>query len=355
MELTIPKVMDRPIICFVTDGGWEPWTGRDIETKGMGGSETWIIETARAFSDKNYHVVVFCKTDRPQFYEQVGYNPVEMFPGFIGSTMVEHLIVSRYTEYVPLGIHGHAKNVHVIFHDNIAPHLIIPVHPKVRCLWGLTDWHSKQIQRAFPQFPVNYVNYGIDPDRFHKKECKPRNFIYSSFPNRGLIILLTMWPKIQEMFPDATLSVYCNLDHQWVNEVAPDQMRSIKTMIHLPGVTNYGWVSKQELAEAWKTADYWFYPCIFEETFCLTALEAAISRTCVITNGLAALSETAKHGVTVDGDPYSTGWQQRCLEKLKNIMSSPNLKETLIERNYQWALEKTWKHQTENFNLKYKN
>ncbi len=37
------------------------------------------------------------------------------------------------------------------------------------------------------------------------------------------------------------------------------------------------------LEDAWKTADIWFYPCTFMETFCLTALEAAKSKTFVIT------------------------------------------------------------------------
>ena len=50
----------------------------------------------------------------------------------------------------------------------------------------------------------------------------------------------------------------------------------------------YGWVSKKVLSEAWTTSDIWFYPCTFMETFCLTALEAAITKTLVITNNLAA-------------------------------------------------------------------
>ena len=322
-----PKRLDKPIFCIVTDGGWEPWTGSDIETKGLGGSETWVISMAKHISRSDkYHVVVFCKTNKPEFYEKVGYNPIEMFHEFIATTEVEYLIVSRFTEYIPVAIHGYAKNIGVIFHDNLSPELIIPVHEKIKCLWGLTQWHAGCIKNIFPQFKVNYINYGIDSSKFHENPKIKNSFIYSSFPNRGLIVLLKMWPKIVKRYPDSTLHIYCNLEQEWVNQVSPDMMKEIKVLLRInkTGVTVHGWVSKSELAKAWTTAEYWLYPCIFEETFCLTALEAAISKTHVITNGLAALSETAKYGHTVPGNPLTPEWQSDCLTILFEIMKNGN-------------------------------
>jgi len=161
-----------------------------------------------------------------------------------------------------------------------------------------------------------------------------------------------MWPDIKRAIPDATLSVYCNLEQDWVNQVAPETMKNVKKMINQPGITNYGWVAKQLLMRAWSSADYWLYPCTFEETFCLTALEAAVSRTFVITNGLAALSETAKHGITVDGNPLTTEWKIRCIEKLKGIVKNENLKNSILNRNENWAKTMSWKSQTERFKNK---
>ena len=95
------------------------------------------------------------------------------------------------------------------------------------------------------------------------------SFIYSSFPNRGLIVLLKMWPKIIKEFPDATLNIYCDLEQEWVNQVAPEMMQQIKKLLKVnkTGVKVHGWVSKNELAEAWNKTEYFLYPCIFEETF----------------------------------------------------------------------------------------
>jgi glycosyltransferase involved in cell wall biosynthesis len=108
-------------------------------------------------------------------------------------------------------------------------------------------------------------------------------------------------------------------------------------------------VSKNELSIYFAKSEYLLYPCIFEETFCLTALEAAISKTCVITNGLAALSETAKYGVTVEGNPLELEWQTRCMEKLKSIVSSNNLRNTLVEKNYEFAKGLSWESQAMKF------
>jgi hypothetical protein len=242
-------VKNGNIFCIVTDGGWEPWTGKDILTKGLGGSETWIVETARNL--KNYQVVVFCKCEKPEVFENVGYNPIEMFHNFIANNEVEYCIISRYTQYVPVALYGHAKNVGIIFHDTLSHEMIIPSHPKLKSIFGLTNWHSELIKNTFSQFKeiVYTQNYGIS-SRFKKNENKIKNsFIYSSFPNRGLVVLLQMWPKIKKILPDAELHIYCDVDQEWANTVAPEEMKLIKTLLKVNknGINYHGWVSKKPL------------------------------------------------------------------------------------------------------------
>jgi hypothetical protein len=333
------------IFCIVTDGGWEPWTGRDIETKGLGGSETWVINTAQNLKE-NFNVVVFCNTDTSEIYNGVGYNPINKFSSFVATTKIEYCIISRYTEYVPVALKGHAENVGVIFHDLLPPEVVLPIDPKLKWLFGLTDWHRDHIKKIFPQFEVKSSYYGVS-DIGPAKEKIKNSFIYSSFPNRGLVILLRMWPRIKQILPDAVLNVYCDLEHAWTNKVSPEMMKEIKETIHQENIILHGWVSKIELMEAWNTADYWLYTCIFEETFCLTAMEAAMSKTKVITNGLAGLAETAKYGITIPGHASTAEWQDSCLKQLKSI--SVAYPESLIEKNYRFAKSMSWQNQTDRF------
>ena len=101
----------------------------------------------------------------------------------------------------------------------------------------------------------------------------------------------------------------------------------------------HGWVPKTVLMHYWSITEYFLYPCIFEETFCLTAMESAASKTVIITNGLAGLAETARYGVIVPGNPREPEWQERCLEILKN----GNFE---LEQNYQFAKSLTWESQS---------
>jgi hypothetical protein len=84
------------------------------------------------------------------------------------------------------------------------------------------------------------------------------------------------------------------------------------------------------------------------ETFCLTALEAALTKTLVITNNLAALQNTVGHrGVIIKGEPMDSEWQETALSKIKKYLDPENklVKNELIERNYEWASKLSWQNQ----------
>ena len=335
LKVDIPTVLPNTVV-IVADGGWGNWSGEDIETKGVGGSETWVIETATVLT-KYWNVIVFCRTEKFSYYKNVCYRPINEYITFTGKHIVDHTIISRYTEYVPVACYGHSKKVYLIFHDILQDQTIIPLHPKIECLIGLTNWHADTIKRMFPQFKVTNSYYGIKP-----RPLKPKvtnSFIYSSFPNRGLSVLLRMWPRIKKVLPDATLGIYCNLEQEWVNRVAKEEMDEIRTLLAVnnKGVTVHGWVSKKVLMDAWDTAEYWLYPCIFEETFCHTAMEAAITKTFVISCPLAALTETVgTRGILIPGNPKKLEWQDQALSVLTKE------KKILLEENYQWAMENPW-------------
>jgi len=108
----------------------------------------------------------------------------------------------------------------------------------------------------------------------------------------------------------------------------------------------HGWVSKQELSVAWLTSDIWFYPCTFMETFCLTALEAALSNTLVVCTNLAALKNTVSNrGILIDGDPTSESWQDNAINILFDSIANLQLKNTLLNNNYLWAKNMSWENQ----------
>jgi len=144
---------------------------------------------------------------------------------------------------------------------------------------------------------------------------------------------------------------------KWANENYPDEMKAIQQILwdengvekyYNRGIIYHSWVSKKELARGWSQSEYWLYPCKFAETFCLTALEAARSKTLAICNNLGALVDVVgDRGVIINGDSTTEEWKQNTLEKLKEISSNEQTKKELIEKNYEWSLTHTWESQSQ--------
>ena len=349
----------KPYLCFLVDGGFTKWSGRDILSKGIGGAETFVIEMARYIQKSGYYqVIVFCNCEEVDNFEGVQYVPLLRFFDFMQKNYIDTCIISRYTEYLPLCLQSdNIENVYVSMHDLVASFmLVMPRTNKLKKIFCLSDWHVRHFTGIFDSLKDITVpfNYGIDTTLFKFKDHIqkiPYKFIYSSFASRGLLCLLQMWPKIVQRYPEATLHLHCDIYNSWANGVKPEEMKLIQNIImdenREKSIIYHGWTSKKDLANNWLSSDIWFYPCTFIETFCLTALEAALTKTFVITRNFGSLAETvANRGVFLDSnnleDPYTIEWQEKALIDLFSILGNKDLKDNLIEDNYNWARNMSW-------------
>lgn len=352
------RYSDKPLFVFVADGGFNKWSGSNILTTGVGGSETYIIEMARFIQKSgSFQVMVFCNCEKEEIFEGVEYKNIKYFPIFINENYVKHCMISRFTEYLPLTLKGFSENVYLVLHDLGPSGNVIPMDKKLKKIFCLTEWHVNYFIEKFPSLASITVPfyYGIDHSKFNFENNQDKKekfkFIYSSFPNRGLLPLLKMWPKIYEMNKKASLHIYSDINGKWVNTVEPIQMSEIKKLLSEYTDLNihyYGWVDKKTLSNAWLSSDIWFYPCIFMETFCLTALEAAITKTLVITNDLAALQNTVSdRGIVIKGNPMDKEWQDKALEKIKIYFENneSNQYDEYREKNYKWGSSLSWENQ----------
>lgn len=351
----------KPIFCFVADGGFHSWSGSNILTTGVGGSETYIIEMARWIEKSgHFNVIVFCNTpdELDEIFEGVQYVHLKKYYEFVNTNYIHTCIVSRFSEYLPVTFKGWTENVYLVVHDLTTSGIVIPIDKKLKNIFCLSEWHVTYFTTIFPQLKDITVPfyYGCNFSPTQNNNKIPYSFIYSSFPNRGLLELLQMWPDIYMNEPLVTLNIYSDIYNKWSNETEPEKMEKIKRLLddyskrkNGLGIKYHGWVNKSALEEAWKKADIWFYPCTFMETFCLTALEAALSKTFVITNNLAALQNTVSdRGVIINGNPTTKEWQNDALIQIARYLNPSiiQLKNKFIERNYKWAEELTWERQS---------
>ena len=358
------NISTPPIFSFIADGGFEKWSGSSINKNGVGGSETYIIEMARYIQKRGlFQVVVFCNCEISEIFENVIYKPINEMYTFLSQNYVHTCVISRFSEYIPLTYKSYIENVYFVCHDLTPSGIVIPLHNKLKNIFCMTEWHVKYLINQYPilKHLIEPFYNGVDIEKFNNTgeysiQKIKNKFIYTSFPNRGLLELLKMWPTIYQKYPSASLHIYSDINGSWVNSVEPQKMKEIRDLLSSiisydkngMNVHYHGWVSKDVLAESWKSADIWFYPCTFMETFCISALEAAITKTFAVTNGLAALENTVgNRGLCVEGNASSAEWQESILEKLFEYMGERNMasKQELINKNYKWAIELSWKNQ----------
>lgn len=335
-----------PICCFIAPCGMNNWTGSDIITCGLGGSESMIVELATQLHLLGrFQVMVFCNCTQEEVYKNVRYIPLTHVFHVLHSNYIHTCIISRYSEYLPLMINSTTENIYLLAQDIAFSGNVITLARKLKGIICLTPWHAKEIERIYPVFNplMKIVGHGIECSKLTPSTKIPYKFIYSSMANRGLLELLRMWPKIIQWQPSSTLHIYSSIDSQYMKNTFGEMMKQIDELIQTSvGVIYHGWVDKHALYESWKTADVWFYPTNFKETFCVTALEAAASKTLVITTNLAGLQYTVgDRGILLDS-------LDNAVDIVINTMENTALKESLIEKNYQWALTNTWETQTTN-------
>lgn len=339
------RICPEKLICFVSPGGWKDWDGETLRVRGLGGSENFSIRYAEQLVKMGYKVVVFCKCNVQKEYERVVYIPLDLFTKFVGTYIIDICIINRFPEFIPIACLNGIKTYYIM-HDIASPNGIITIHHNLAGILCISDWHKKQFLSFYPMCAskTHVISYGIDTEQYPVVEKDKYNFIYPSFPNRGLLQLLQMWPSIIYKYPRARLHLFCDTQNSWVQEFWSADMVHVDNMIeqYKDTVTNHGWVNGQTLREYWSRAHVWFYPCTFEETCCLTAWEAAASKTLVVSNHLAALNESVgDRGVIIEGNAKTSEWQTEALERLFEILDN-DMEHEYVKKNYDWVKTKNF-------------
>ena len=163
----------------------------------------------------------------------------------------------------------------------------------------VSHWQQHQFRThlGFPFEKGVVIQNAVYPISAH---TKPKvdgkiNVCYFSTPHRGLELLLNAWEFMRDKLGEginAELNIYSSFkiyDRGHLDE----QFRHIyKRAEGMDGVTYHGTISNDDIREMLKTQHVMAYPSIYEETSCLTLIEACSAGClCVIPN-LGALPET---------------------------------------------------------------
>lgn len=315
-----------PRILFYCGRSAEPWAPPKLNETGLGGSETAVVEIAKRFAADGWRVDVY---GHPGHYEG------------------EHDDVG-YWDAGRLGVDERA-DVLVSWRQ---PALDVPVRSRVRLLWlhdhngahgwsdhlarwdrvlGVSSYHARFIADAYGLSNTGFVPNGVDLGRFDQTLTKvPFSAIYASSPDRGLLTLLDLWPRIVAQEPTALLTVAYGFDTMdaWIragrHDLAEFKDAVMRTMEATPQVEYVGRLPQDELARRYCRTVAWLYPSDFLETSCITAMEAMAGGCIPVTSSVGAVKETVGDGGCVvwgpgrtRSNPYSPAWRDfyvRCAQ-----------------------------------------
>ncbi len=291
-------------IVFYT-GGYS-FHGETMEKKGLGGSESALIYIAHALASYGTHVRVFCNCDRPGDYNGVRYDDLVDFHICRNLYSLPVFISSRSLR--PFKVKLQAKTRILWIHDDVNVPFLEGEHPAnlpIDRVFAISKWQMNEWIRYFDIPPDRFflTRNGVDLSMFQPGKNRSRyRLIYISRPDRGLEILLKLFPHIRQKVPNAELHIY--------TYYLPDDKsdNSILHMVQQPGVFVRGSLSKADLAAEMAIARLMVYPSTWRETSCIAAIESQAAGTPVVTSTLAALPETVIHNVSgylVPGDPHT--------------------------------------------------
>lgn len=304
LGLSSPEV--RPKITFYTDMAFENWDPSTIEASGNGGSEIAMVRIAQELHNLGHEVEVFNPCSQPMVFGGVQYTPHTKFTGCESGVFIS----SRGSQIFDIDIHADLSIAWI--HDLNLWDLSYIRSIKIDKFFCLSEWHKNWFLSENPYLSENHVlvtRNGIRTSDFSfLPEKTPNRFIWTSSPDRGLEYLLRqVWPEVIKAKPDSTLHVYYGFDNMekladQKSELYKSYVRDLKYLVDTSkNVVYHGRVAPKKLSEAFLKSTHWAYPTDFQETSCISAMEAMASGLNIIYTPVGALPETVgSRGICAD-------------------------------------------------------
>lgn len=295
-------------ILFYTGFAEFDWNYSYICSNALGGSEKAVAYLSKNFPS-DYKIYVTGAVN-PEQFDNITYVNLRDMADLLNKTPFHTIICSRYIAFLEMFKEVSFYQYYIWAHDTHLIHYgcnlqdVEIVNKWSKYIDGCvcqTQWHADEYVNKYPQLKdkIHTINNGINTEVFSTKNVKQSNkFIYSSRTERGLVIVLALWPQILKIMPDAQLviSTYTKFPGN------PEEER-IKGIIdqYPDSIKHLGQLNTAQLYKEMSSAEYWLYPSIYPETSCITALEMLMSEVICLYYPLAGLPYTMKeYGIQIN-------------------------------------------------------
>ena len=248
---------------------------------GCGGSETWVIQIAKEFQNRGYHVMVFSQNNEWYVYESgVEYIPISFFENRIKViNFYAFIFVRSIDEYYKIFIENNdCKRIYVQSHDMFIwkdgiyneKFIYNNQYDRIHKYIALTNFHKEELHKYnnIPYEKIAVIGNGLDSDIFDEidyyVDIKKDNSILwtSAFGRGGDILVNYIMPIVKKYIPDFKVYI-CGY-----GDGVPQDIKDNPDVIFL------GTLNKKDYYKEFKKHKVWFLPCVVVEDFGICAGEA---------------------------------------------------------------------------------
>lgn len=328
-------------IVYYCGKGFEKWSPESLK-KGIGGSETAVIQLCKNWAKAGKKVVVFADPEEEGTYDGVEYKAYWRFN--VRDTFGT-LIVWRNETLLDAPLK--AKRILFDAHDVLNPaEWSEKRYNKVEKIFVKSQYHREFLPKV-PDEKFIIVPNGIDLSLLPKEsKKKPFKLVYASSYDRGLEYGLRFgWPIIKRAIPEAELHIYYGwnlFDKFYGNN--PERQAWKKEMVELmsqPGVFEHGRVSQEELIKIKAESSIHYYPCTFEEIDCISVRESAAVGCIPFTTEYGALKGRS-YCETQEGDIFEKETHVKLAEGIAQTLKGDALENGFYKEFVEAARKESW-------------
>ena len=192
--------------------------------------------------------------------------------------------------------------VHDLAEDPAVSHLKDGGHSEYDKIIFVSHWQQQMYNKylGVPMSKGIVIQNAITPIEDHDKpDDGTIRLIYTSTPHRGLNILYTVFNELSKHHKDIELDVYSSFNlYGWGSRDEPFK-NIFNALEEHPHINYHGAVSNDNVRDALKKADIFAYPSTWQETSCLSLIEAMSASCLCLHSSLAALPETSMLGTYI--------------------------------------------------------
>jgi glycosyltransferase involved in cell wall biosynthesis len=317
----------------------------DFEEAGVGGSEASLILFSRELARRGHTVEVFNLAENEGRFRGVCYRNLRRFRA---EDECDLLVVFRAA--IPSLAQVRARHVVYWSTDIQVADWDQTIFPFVDHVFCMSEFHLDFMAANYirlPQERTTVLGLGIHALDYELDQSEPprktgNRLIYCSVPDRGLVHLRRLFPRIRASIPDAELLVTSDFT-LWgrasVQSGVEEHFKGIE------GLSVLGNVPRARLVELQKSAKIMAYPCTYTEGFCISAAECmAAGAVPVTTNGFALSTTVGNAGVLVDGRPGDRDYDEAFVAAVVDLLQNDLKRERLVSIGRQRAAnEFTWR------------